>query len=101
MPKTYTFEMATNTARGLIKIGDREFVDRRFTLKEKKSGTLQSDTVVGFVVIALNLLKVKPDPVTPEWIEETLTSEELDMLFNWCLNGELRPTAPAPADDAT
>lgn len=87
----YTYEVATNAPKGQWKVADRVFYDRRLTLKEKAAalvtGSESGNTDLGFLASALSALKVEGEDVTPEWIEDHLSEQDLFTAVRFILGG--------------
>lgn len=92
-----TAEFGTPTARGVFLVGDRQFVDRRLTRKEKRlfmaralfSTEEGEDPNVPFLLHMLQALRLRDsDPdVTLEWLESTLTDGEIALAVTYILQG--------------
>lgn len=92
-----SFEIATNSARGTMKIADREFIDRRLTLDEEAqqaAGTYCEQNDTDFLAVFLSSVQHKPKekPVTAAWVTANLTEEERVMTVLYILGGNDRIT---------
>lgn len=92
-----TAEFGTPTARGVFLVGERQFIDRRLTRKEKRLLQAQAlfsteegeDPNVPFLLHMLQALRLREsDPeVTLEWLESTLTDGEIYLAVTYILQG--------------
>lgn len=92
-----TAEFGTLTARGVFAVADRRFLDRRLTRAEKRlaaAGALYSvpegeDANTAFLCVMLNRLRLKPSEpeVTTEWLESSLSEEEIALTVTYLLEG--------------
>lgn len=85
--KPYTFEVATNAPKGVWKVADRTFWDKRLTLKERRE-SMAVPTDEAFLAAALTCLKVEGEPVTVEWVDEQLTEQDLRLTVAFVLGGQ-------------
>jgi hypothetical protein len=59
MAKTYSFEIATNAVRGIIKVGDNEYIDRDLTIAQRSriwTKYVKDNDTSGIVENALEIL---------------------------------------------
>ena len=99
MAKTvYTLEVATNTPKGVWRVSDRTFWDRRLTIGEKqRAWAFGADLPI--LAAALNTLKVEDGDITEEWLIEALTDADVIVIFAFILGGPER-VAKALAENA-
>ena len=88
MPK-YTLEVATNAPKGIWRVADRTFFDRRLTIGEKQRAWVHGADLP-ILAAALSALKVEGENITEEWLTEALTDEDVAMTFAFILGGAER-----------
>ena len=85
----YTLEVATNAPKGVWRVADRTFWDRRLTIGEKqRAWVLGADMPI--LAAALSTLKVEGEDVTEEWLTEALTDADVIVIFAFILGGPER-----------
>ena len=85
----YTLEVATNAPKGVWRVADRTFWDRRLTIGEKqRAWAFGSDLPI--LAAALSTLKVEGADITEEWLTEALTDADLLVIFAFILGGSER-----------
>lgn len=83
----YTFEIATNAPKGIWKVVDRTFWDRRLTMGEKRRAWSEP-TDPDILAAALTVLKVEGADITGEWVAENLSEQDVLMAFVYIEGGE-------------
>jgi hypothetical protein len=86
--KRYTWEIATNSGRGLFRVGDRDFVDQDFTRSEKAAvltelGNPEAIEYVPLVLAVLNRRRTDEQalPVDAAWLDTQVSERALADLY--------------------
>ena len=101
MAKTiYTLEVACNAPKGIWKVADRTFFDRRLTIGEKqRAWAFGADMPI--LAAALSTLKVEGEDITEEWLTEALTDADVMVVFAFILGGSERVAKVLAENDGT
>ena len=101
MAKTvYTLEVATNTPKGVWRVAERTFWDRRLTIGEKqRAWAFGADLPI--LAAALNTLKVEGENITEEWLTEVLTDADTALIFAFILGGSEQVAKLLAKNDGT
>ena len=93
----YTFEVATNAPKGIWKVVDRTFADRRLTISEKRRA-MQAGNDAAFLASALSTLKVEGEELTEEWVADHLSEQDVVLAIMFILHGAEGPPSAGAAD---
>ena len=96
----YTLEVATNAPKGVWRVADRTFWDRRLTIGEKqRAWALKEDLPI--LAAALSTLLIEGTDITQEWLTEALTDADVMVIFAFILGGSERVAKVLAEHDST
>ena len=96
----YTLEVATNAPKGVWRVADRTFWDRRLTIGEKQRAWAHIDDL-STLAAALSTLKIEGEDITEEWLTEVLTETDTALIFAFILGGSEQVARLLAKNDGT
>lgn len=96
----YTLEVATNAPKGVWRVADRTFWDRRLTIGEKQRAWVHKNDLPTLAA-ALSTLKVEGEDITEEWLTEVLTDADTALIFAFILGGSEQVAKLLAKNDGT